>query len=69
VLSALLYRGWRIADDHVMARPRIEWPSVQTSTNLGCQVAAGCGEATAATAILLVTLLAAWLFTHLVWSI
>ena len=69
VLSGLLYRGWRVSDDHVLATPRIEWPSARSAeaaTDLGCNAASGCAEAAVAVVILLITLVASWLLVELV---
>ena len=75
LLTLLLYRGWRISDDHVLALPRTLWndkePSARSSARDwwdpgcdvtgGCSDGIGCGEAIFAAAIVAALLLLSWL--------
>lgn len=82
LLTCLLYRGWRLSDDHVLARPRALWSPGSESTSdpgvagdlyrggcdptLGCADAVGCGEATLAVLLVGLILTAAWLVVEFV---
>jgi hypothetical protein len=72
LLTTLLYRGFRISDDHVLAAPRIEWPSRKKNSEptgcdpVGCIDLATCGEALLGALLLVVTLAASWLMVELV---
>jgi hypothetical protein len=72
VLTALLYRGYRISDDHVLAAPRPPWASRSKNSEpigcdpVGCIDVAGLGEAAIGALLLVVTFAASWLMVELV---
>jgi hypothetical protein len=73
-LSTLLYRGWRLSDDHVLAPPRAPWKSdrmepARTDAReeywlWGCELP-GCGEAGLSIFAIVAILAAVWLLVEL----
>ena len=72
VLTTLLYRGFRLSDDHVLAAPRFDWPSRRKTSEasgcdpVGCIDLGGWGEALLGALLLVVTFAASWLVVELV---
>jgi len=74
LLTLLLYRGWHISDDHVLALPRTIWNDNATNSHdskrdwcnpgcdptIGCSDGIGCGEAIFAAVIVTALVLASW---------
>jgi hypothetical protein len=78
-LSVLLYRGWRLSDDHVLAPPRVPWDRSRKGSKsealndalsggcdlIGCGDLAGCGETAFVLALVAAILGAVWLMVEL----
>ena len=76
-LSTLLYRGWRLSDDHILAPPRTPWsqsggakPRLADGCNsgcdfIGCSDAGGLGEVLVALLVFVLLVIAAWFFVEL----
>jgi hypothetical protein len=78
-LSVLLYRGWRLSDDHVLAPPRVPWDRSQKDGKsdvltdavswgcdpIGCGALAGCGETAFVVTLVAAILGAVWLMVEL----
>ena len=70
LLTLLLYRGWHISDDHVLALPRTIWNDKATSSRgskvdwcdptIGCSDGIGCGEAIFAAIVVAALLDVSW---------
>ncbi|MEO8178806.1 MAG: hypothetical protein ABI895_08240 [Deltaproteobacteria bacterium] len=74
VLTTLLYRGWRLADDHVLAPPRAPWARPRSATRGAEKVVDGvdfvealaCGEGALLALLVAGLFVAAWLAVELV---
>lgn len=75
ILTLLLYRGWRLSDDHVLAQPRMPWgapkpardpssPDASASDGLGCLEVLDL-EVLLVVLVLIVVLGVAWLVVEL----
>lgn len=78
-LSVLLYRGWRLSDDHVLAPPRVPWDRSRKGSKsealsdalswgcdpIGCGDLAGCGETAFVLTLVAAILGAVWLMVEL----
>jgi hypothetical protein len=74
LLTLLLYRGWHISDDHVLALPRTIWTDNATNSDgskrdwcnpgcdptIGCSDGIGCGEALFAALVVAALLAVSW---------
>jgi hypothetical protein len=79
VLTTLLYRGWRLSDDHVLAPARAPWRRSEKNQRtggindaalngcdlVGCGDAGGCGEVVLAAVAFGLILAAVWLVIEL----
>lgn len=80
-LSILLFRGWRLADDHILALPRTPWSETRRKLSgcaeqgcsgcdlPGCGEGGGLGEFLIVVTVLLFALLAAWLLVELLFPL
>jgi hypothetical protein len=78
LLTFLLYRGWHISDDHVLALPQTLWNDDETSTKnrgpvdkllrIGCDptLGLGCGELGVAALVVGTLFFVAWMVVELV---
>jgi hypothetical protein len=78
-LTVLLYRGWRLSDDHVLAPPRVPWDRSRKGSKsealsdafsggcdlIGCGDLTGCGETAFVLALVGGILGAVWLMVEL----
>ncbi len=66
LLMLLLYRDFRLIDDHRFRAPRVPTGSDAASLPAGCGEAAGCSEALLVVVILVVAAFAAWMLVEIV---